>query len=101
MQKIKPLLRSNVSDKDLITEVRQQHEKESKQALGKKRQLKIYELGSDETSNSAGKCDNKVDKLVSAVELLTKQMSTLQSEINNIKGEGYKKNVSHDFNSGN
>ena len=101
MQKIKPLLRSNVSDKDLITAVRQQLEKERNQALGKKRQLKISELGSDETSNSAGKCDNKVDKLLSAVELLTKQMSTLQSEINNIKGEGYKKNVSHDFNSGN
>ena len=89
-----------MSDKDLITAVRQQHEKERNQALGKKRQLKIYELGSDKASNSAGKCD-KVDKLVSAVELLAKQMSTLQSEINNIKGDVYKKNVSHDFNSGN
>ena len=60
----------------------------------------MYEVGSDRTSNSGGKCDNMVDKLVSAVELLTKQVSTLQSEINNINGDVYKKNVSDDFNSG-
>ena len=47
-----------------------------------------------------GNSDNKVDKLISAVELLTKQVSTLQSEITNIKGDGYKKSVSGDFNSG-
>ena len=74
-------------------------EKEMNQALGKKRQLKVYEVGSDKTSISAGKCD-KVDKLVSAVELLTKQVSTLQSDINNIKGDGYKKKLSDNFNSG-
>ena len=34
------------------------------------------------------------------MELLTKQVSTLQSEITNIKGDGYKKSVSGDFNSG-
>ena len=60
----------------------------------------MCEVGSDKTSNSAGKCDDKVDKLVSAVEFLIKQVSTLQSEINNIKDNGYKKNVSDDFNSG-
>ena len=60
----------------------------------------MYEVGSDKTSNSGGKCDNKVDKLVSALELLTKQVSTLQSEINNINGDVYKKNVSDDFNFG-
>ena len=74
-------------------------EKEMNQALGKKRQLKVYEVGSDKTSISACKCD-KVDKLVSAVELLTKQVSTLQSDINNIKGDGYKKKLSDNFNSG-
>ena len=60
----------------------------------------MYEVGSDKTSDSADKCDNKVDKLVSEVELLTKQVSILQSEINNIRGDGYKKNVRDDFNSG-
>ena len=53
----------------------------------------MYEVGSDKTSNSAGKCDNKVDKLASAVELLTKQVSILQSELNNIRDDGYKKNA--------
>ena len=67
-------------------------EKEMNQALG-------LIVGSDKTSISAGKCD-KVDKLVSAVELLTKQVSTLQSDINNIKGHGYKKKLSDNFNSG-
>ena len=60
----------------------------------------MYKVGSNKTSNSPGKCDNKVDKLVSSVDLLTKQVSTLQSEINNKKGDSYKKNLSDDFNSG-
>ena len=34
------------------------------------------------------------------MELLTRQVSTLQSKMNNIKGNGYKKNVSEDFSSG-
>ena len=101
-QEIKPLLRSSVSREDLITAVSKTaaSEKERNKALGKKKQLKVYEIGSDKTSNSAGKCDNKVDNLVSAVELLTRQLSTLQSKMNNIKGNGYKKNVSEDFSSG-
>ena len=101
MQEIKPLLRSNVSDEDLITAVSKAvaSKKERNQALGKKRQLKVHEEDSDNTGNSASKCDIKVNKLVSAVELLFKQVSTLQSEINNTKGDGYKKNVSDDFNS--
>ena len=91
-----------MSDEDLITALNKAavSEKERNQASGKKRQLKVYELGSHKSSNSAGKCDNKVDKLVSVVELLTKEVSTLQSEISNVKGDGYKKNVSDDFNSG-
>ena len=102
MQEIKPLLRSSVSDEDLITAVSKSatSEKERNQALGKKKQLKVYRVGSDKTINSASKCDNKVDKLVSALELLTKQVSTLKSEIKNIKGYGCKRNISDDFNSG-
>ena len=60
----------------------------------------MYEVLSVKTSNCPGKCDNKVDNLVSALELLTKQVSNLESEIKNIKGDGYKKNVNSDFNSG-
>ena len=60
----------------------------------------MYEVCGVKTSNSPGNSDNKVDKLDSAVELLTKQVSTPQFEINNIKGDGYKKNVSGDFTSG-
>ena len=102
VQEIKPLLRSSVSDEDLITAVSKAavSEKERNLALGKKKQLKVYEVGSARPSNSPGNSDNKVDKLIAALELLTKQVSTLQSEINNIKGDGYKANVSVDFNSG-
>ena len=102
VQEIKPLLRSSVSDEDLITAVSKgaASEKERNLALGKKKQVKVYEVGSARPSNSPGNSDNKVDKLLAAVELLTKQVSTLQSEINNIKGDGYKTNVSDDFNSG-
>ena len=60
----------------------------------------MYEVGSVKTSNSPGKCDDKVDNLVSAVELLTKQVSTPQSEMKNIKGDGHKTDVNSDFNSG-
>ena len=35
-------------------------------ALGKKRQLVLYEVGNVTTSNSLANSDNKVDKLVSA-----------------------------------
>ena len=102
VQEIKLLLRSSVSDEDLITAVSKAatSEKERNPALGKKKQLKVYEVGSDKTSNSPDSCDDKVDKLVPAAELLTKQVSTLLSEINNIKGKGHKKKVSGDCNSG-
>ena len=91
-----------MSGEDLITAISKAatSKKERNQVFGNKKQLKVYGVGSDETCNSAGKCDNKVDKLVSALELLTKQVSTLKSEINNIKCDGYKKNISDDFNSG-
>ena len=97
VQEIKPLLRSSVSDEDLITAVTKAaaSEKERNLTLGNKKQLKVYEVGGATPSNS----DNKVDKLAAAVELLTKQVSTIQSEINNIKRDGYKTNVSDDFNS--
>ena len=87
MQEIKPLLRSSVSDKDLSTAASKAaaSEKERNLALGKKKQLKVYETGGLKTSNSPSNSDNKVDNLVFAVELLTKQVSTLQSEINSIK----------------
>lgn len=68
VQVIKPLLRSSMSKKDLITAV-----KERNLALGRKKQLKVYEVGGVKTNNS----DNKVDKIVSAVDSLTKQVSTL------------------------
>ena len=98
---IKPLLGSSVSDEDLITEISQAaaSEKERNLALGEKKQPKVYEVGGARPSNSPGNFDNKVDKIVAAVELLTKQVSNMQSEINNIKGDAYKTNVSDDFNS--
>ena len=87
MQEINPLLRISVSHKDLSAAVSKAtaSEKERNLALGKKKQLKVYETGGLKTSNSPSNSNNKVDKLVSAVELLTKQVSTLQSEINYIK----------------
>ena len=63
VQVIKPLLRSSVSKKDLITAV-----KERNLALGRKKQLKVYEVGGVKQNNS----DNKADKIISAVDLLTK-----------------------------
>ena len=60
----------------------------------------MYEVDDVESSNSPGNSDNKVDKLVSAMQLLTKQVSTLQSEISNIKNDGYKTNVNGNFHSG-
>ena len=67
VQEIKPLLRSSVSDEDLITAVSKAaaSEKERNLALGKKKQLKVYEC-------------TKVDKHVAAVELLTKQVLNMQ-----------------------
>ena len=52
-----------MSKKDLITAV-----KERNLALGRKKQLKVYEVGGVKQNNS----DNKADKIVSAVDLLTK-----------------------------
>ena len=103
VQEIKPLLRSSVSDEDLITAVSKTpaSEKERNLALGKKKPLQVHEVGGARPGNSPGTSDNKFDKLVAAVELLTKQVSTLQPEVNNIKGDGYKANVSDDSNSGN
>ena len=74
VQEIKPLLRSSISDEDLIAAATKAaaSEKEMNLALGKKKQLKVYEVGSVRPSNSPGSSDNKVDKLVAAVELLTK-----------------------------
>ena len=62
VQKIKPLLRSSVSNEDLIAAVSKAavSEKERNQELGRKRQPKVYEIGSDKTSNSPGNLDNKV-----------------------------------------
>ena len=70
VQEIKSLLRSSVSDEDLITAVCKAVPSE------------------------------KVEKLLSAVQLLTKQVPTLHSEINYVKGDGYKTNVSDNSNSG-
>ena len=83
-QEIKPLLRGSVSDEDLITAVRQRHEKERNKTLGKKKQLKVNEVGGVKPSNSPGNTDNKVDKLAFAIKLLIKQVPTLQSEISNM-----------------
>ena len=102
VQEIKSLLRSSVSDEDLITAVCKAapSEKERGLALGKERQLKLYEVGGVKTSNFPSNSDIKVDKLLSAVQLLTKQVPTLHSEINYVKDDGYKTNVSDNSNSG-
>lgn len=74
VQVIKPLLRSSVSKEELITAVRKAagSDKERNMALGRKKHLKVYLVGGVKPNNS-----DKVDKIVSAVELLTKQVSTL------------------------
>ena len=80
VQKIKPLLRSSVSDKDLITAVSKAavSEKERNQELGKKRQLKVYEVGSNKTSNSPGNLDNKVSISLYLQSSFNYVVSTLQ-----------------------
>ena len=45
----------------------------------------MYEVGCSGPSNFPGNSYNNVDKLVAAVELLTKQVSNMRSEINSIK----------------
>ena len=99
IQEIKSFIRNNVSDKDLIAAATKPsaNEKERNLIQGKhhKKALRVYEVSS--TSNRSGqvemdsKVDNsgtgKVDKLLSAVDALTKQVNSLKSVLREIKNE--------------
>ena len=99
IQKIKSLIRNNASE-DLITAVTKASatEKERNLVQGKhhnKKALRVYKVSS--TCNRSGqaemdnKVDNagsgKVDKLLSVVDALTKQVNSLKSELRVIKNE--------------
>ena len=106
IQEIKSLIRNNASDEDLIAAVTKASatEKERNLVQGKhqnKKALRVYEVSS--TCNRSGqvemdnKVDNsgsgKVDKLLSAVDALTKQDNSLKSELCEIKNEKRAKNI--------
>ena len=99
IQKIKPLIRNNASDENLIAAVSevQATEKERNLVQGKYHQKapRVYEVSS--ICNRSGqtemdsKIDNsgsgKVDKLLSAVDAITNQVNSLKSELQGIKNE--------------
>ena len=100
IQEIKSLIRNNASDEDLIAAVTKASatEKERNLVQGKhqnKKALRVYEISS--TCNRSGqvemdnKVDNsgsgKVDKFLSVVDALTKQVNSLKSVLREIKNE--------------
>ena len=99
IQEIKPLIRNNASDEDLIAAVTKASatERERNVVQGKhyKKALRVYEVSG--TCNRSGqaemgnKVDNsgsvKVDKLLSAVDALAKQVNSLKCELREIKNE--------------
>ena len=99
IQEIKPLIRNNASDEDLIAAVTKASatEKERNLVQGKrqKKALRVYEVS--DTCNRSGqaemdnKVDNsgseKVDKILSAVDALIKQVNSLKSELREIINE--------------
>ena len=97
IQEIKSLITNNASDEDLIAAVTKASatEKERNFKHQNKKALRAYEVTS--TCNRSGqaemdnKVDNsgagKVDKLLSDVDALTKQVNSLKSELWEIKNE--------------
>ena len=93
IQKIEPLISNNASDKDLIATVTTASATEKGRNL--KKALRVYEVSG--TCNRSGraemdnKVDNsgsgKVDKLLSAVDVVTKQVNSLKSELREYKNE--------------
>ena len=100
MQEIKSLIRNNTSDEHLIAAVTKASatEKEGNLVQGKhhnKKALRVYEVSSTCKRSGQAEMDNKVDnsgsgkvdKLLSAVDALTKQVNSLKSELWEIKNE--------------
>ena len=94
VQEIKPLLRSNVSDEELIAAVTKASasEKERNTALSKIKRppTKVHEIDASKLNQQQiAVSSNQVSQILSAVESLTKQVSTLQSELNDVKKENF------------
>ena len=99
IQEIKSLIRNNASDGELIAAVTKASatEKERNLVQGKqhKKGIRVYEISSTCNRSNQAEMDNnidksgsgKVDKLLSAVEALTKQVNSPKSELREIKNK--------------
>ena len=100
IQEIKSLIRNNASDEDLIAAVTKASATEKERNLVQskhhnKKALRVYEVSSTCNRSGQAEMDNKVDnsgsgkvnKLLSAVDALTKQVNSLKSELREIKNE--------------
>ena len=97
IQDIKPLIRNNASDEDLIAAVTKasatENERNLVQSKHHKIALRVYEVSSTCNRSDQTEMDNKVDnsgsekvaKFLSAVDALTKQVISLKSELWEIK----------------
>ena len=93
IQKIEPLISNNASDKDLIATVTTASATEKGRNL--KKALRVYEVSGTYNRSGRAEMDNKVDnsgsgkvdKLLSAVDVVTKQVNSLKSEMREIKNE--------------
>ena len=102
IQEIKSLIKNDASDEDLIAAATKASatEKETNLVQGKhhKKTLRVYEVSSTcNRSNQVemeNKIDNsgsgKVDKLLSAVDALPKEVNSLKSELREIKNENWR-----------
>ena len=96
---MKSLIRSNASDEDLIAAVTKAsaNEKERNLLQGKhhKKALRVCEVSSTSSRSGQAEIDNKiensgsgkVDKYLSAVDALTKQVNSVKSKLRKIKNE--------------
>jgi len=93
LQEIKPFLRSYTSDSALINCINKasaaEKERQAVQCKSlKKSTSKVYELKSEMSGKSeASPSENNMSKLLSAVETLSTQMSSMRSEMNDLKAK--------------
>ena len=101
IQEIKSLIKNDVSDEDLIAAATKASatEKETNLVQGKhhKKTLRVYEVSSTCNRSNQVEMENKIDssgsgkidKLLSAVDALPKEVNSLKSELREIKKENW------------